>query len=332
MFATHSKALSSFTVFERFAGLVMIKKMKTKKNDGSKRGGRPPKDFSPEIGKIYNRLIIRAILKPGQKADHSGARKVTVECLDCGKKSVTRLENVRSGHTKTCGCAKKAAYLQHLTRQVAKLLPGRIAELWSARRSGLSRAQCAKEYRIDGPVLDHALRTYERHLDKLVQDDVGEEIHGKLNVAGATVESVAAELGLTAQAVPYLLKAARRTALKNVERIKNIVAFAKWVCGRVENRSANYKEYRRGELSFKELRRKNGQLVGYYAELYQECLDLLQCELDHYDRSTITEFVRLAGWTLDNRSDRLNRTKKQIAKEKQDAIDYAISLDLRKAA
>ena len=71
-----------------------------------------PKRLEIKAGDRYKSLKVIKEVKPKERP--SGGYKRMVECLcDCGNKRVIQLHNLRSSHTKSCGCLKKELSVKH---------------------------------------------------------------------------------------------------------------------------------------------------------------------------------------------------------------------------
>src|ERR1035437_4174395 len=175
--------------------------MATKLNTGKR--GRPQKDYTSEIGEIYNRSRITAIV-PGPRAG-TGVR-VKAVCLDCPKEFTARLSYLKSGKTKTCGCLKKQNYKDHLGALVSRMSPQDIAGCWEDRFRGLGRTESARLRNIAPPTADEAERTYQRLLDGLLKDGTAIEIFRAVLLPGSDLRKVGANHGLGAVATQYLVK------------------------------------------------------------------------------------------------------------------------------
>jgi hypothetical protein len=55
------------------------------------------------IGKRFGRLVVTAEAEPNRLASGRSKRRVIAHC-DCGKDVTATADNLRSGHTRSCGC------------------------------------------------------------------------------------------------------------------------------------------------------------------------------------------------------------------------------------
>ena len=58
------------------------------------------------VGKRYGDLVVKRILP---SLDGSAIRRCECVCMRCGKTTICRASSVKSGNTKTCGCAHRKA-------------------------------------------------------------------------------------------------------------------------------------------------------------------------------------------------------------------------------
>lgn len=66
----------------------------------SRTRGRPLKDYSSYIGRTYGLLTISSVLRNAK-----GDVYANCEC-ECGNGTMVRINNLREGNTKSCGCLK----------------------------------------------------------------------------------------------------------------------------------------------------------------------------------------------------------------------------------
>ena len=86
-----------------------------------------PKKLNIKKGEKYGSLTI-VEEKPPIKLNGYKKRMFLCEC-ECGNKTIVRLEYLRSGHTKSCGClrAKKA----HETKETHGMAGTRLYRIWN---------------------------------------------------------------------------------------------------------------------------------------------------------------------------------------------------------
>lgn len=66
------------------------------------------------IGRKFNMLTIQSIGEPQKRTDGRNYNTIICKC-DCGLIKVLKLTHVKSGHTKSCGCTRKANTIKALT-------------------------------------------------------------------------------------------------------------------------------------------------------------------------------------------------------------------------
>lgn len=85
------------------------------------------------IGERFHRLIvIKEVPRKGRE------REVLARC-DCGKETIVVLQNLRSGHTKSCGCMKKESGSSHITHGYTR--KGRCDGTYSCYRDMRTRCE-----------------------------------------------------------------------------------------------------------------------------------------------------------------------------------------------
>jgi len=309
--------------------------------------GRPRLDYSGLVGfEGPMGLRIVRIREEGNRA-REGPR-VDAVCKQCGEPSHPRLRDVLNGHSKTGGCLKKECFLAYCDRVVARLDESVVAGVWASRFSGMARKATAASFKLAYPIMDAAMRTYQKKLDVMITDGTAEKIYQQASLARWDIGTTASQFGLTCEAVRYLNSAFRRR-LKLVQtapvhgahtgdeaaqtsetrissdrtemqdHIWGCACHAASVVSAVDNRRKDWSIARPGELSFDELKRKKGKLVGKLAWLYEQCALLLEdANLPAEHREDIQEFVDLATSTLSNRRGRQKwRLGKSVRAEKQ---------------
>lgn len=289
--------------------------------------GRPPKNYSVEIGQVYGRSRIVAIVE-GLRA-RVGV-EVRAVCLDCGKFYITRLRRLKRGETKTCGCLKKWHYRNRLAKQVSKLTPKTLEGCWLARRFNLTRCETAAKFKLAVPIVDEAVRAYQAKLDGLAEDGTANQIFQRVDALGgesASTEFIAAEYGLPTAAAQYLIAVARnRIKAAETEEIAEMVRAlkachdAEEVLKLVAERSTRqgsklYGWTRPNELIVKELRRTRKSVVlGSLARLYGQCRTVDRSLIPDTGKQAVDEFLELAETAFAKRSERSNRFKANLRK------------------
>jgi hypothetical protein len=291
--------------------------MPTKLNTGKR--GRPQKDYTWEIGEVYNRSRITAIV-PGPRAG-TGVR-VEAVCLDCPKEFTARLSYLKSGKTKTCGCLKKENYKAHLAKLVAKMSPEDIAGCWEDRYSGLSRRDAARPRKIAPSTLDEAVRTYQLKLDALLNDGTAVRIYRTILLPGSDLKKIGAQYGLGAVTTQYLVKVIARKVHDNEVRKDYVATNCAWEVSNATERKT-WEFGRPRELSREQLRRVKGKLIGQLAGLYRDAELLLAGNLTPEYRRDMMQFIELADDTLKNRLDRRDAKVRKIFKDRDRQMDIA---------
>lgn len=285
-------------------------------NSGKAKRGRPRRDYSAEIGQVYNGNEIVAIL-------NSTRTRVGVEvmakCAYCPELYRTRLRRLRSGETKSCGCLKELNFLNYVDDQVGRLSPERIAGCWTSRYMGLSRRATAAKYHLKRGVVDEAQRRYQAKLDELIEDEIDQQLYRMTSkpVDGkfAATAAAAAAFGLPIEAAQYLLTVARR----QIKTGEFAGEYAKWKAAAIASQAAEVvaevaatsgwssRRIRpwRNELTCIEFRRtRKGELLGKYARLYVRCKGVDRSLLDRAQREQVDAFLDLADNTISSRYDR----------------------------
>ena len=133
-------------------------------------GGRPEVDYSQWVGTTHFGLKILRVFRTGIKK--AGPRVETV-CIGqdeqgkaCGAiTSDARLRDVLRGHTKSCKCRRVSVFKKNINKQVDRLKQPVIAAMWSAHFDGATRKTIAFTHRVIAPVVDFAIRRYQKILD-----------------------------------------------------------------------------------------------------------------------------------------------------------------------
>jgi hypothetical protein len=183
-------------------------------------------------------------------------------------------------------------------------------------------------------VMDAAQRKYQAKLDAMLSDGVAKKIYEQASLPHGDIASAAGSFNLPAAAGQYLTFAAKRrlmavqkpvgqateTSVKVADctsapvgagdsdaqlHVWGCASHAAFIIGEVENRRKDRSIAPPGELTKKELKRTNGQLVGTLAWLYNECCSLKEeVTVPQKMMDDIREFLDLANQTLDNRRSR----------------------------
>jgi hypothetical protein len=307
----------------------------------SKRG-RPRKDYSGYLGfESPLGLRIEAILDEGKKAGEGP--HVDALCLRCGERSTPRLRDVLRGHSQSGGCRKKECYLAYCDRAVARLDQTDVAGVWSSRYAGLSRKATAAKFKLAYPIADAAQRAYQAKVDAMMADGTAGKIYELASQPHWDIRSAAAHLNLTFEVALYLtlaLKKGRRVTQEAAIQVPKIVAkpivapvgieagvvhSEIWWCAFIATTLVEYVKNRKdrtiappGELASGELKRTKGELRGATAEIYEQCVELLEdVAVPGKFRADMREFVDIANLTLARRRDRQERAADTAVRQKQ---------------
>lgn len=87
--------------------------------------------FIVSEGQKFNALTMIRETDPVKYGNHK-IRMVLCEC-DCGNETTSRLDYVKSGHTKSCGCASNAALIAH--RKTHGLPGTRLHGIWNGMKN-----------------------------------------------------------------------------------------------------------------------------------------------------------------------------------------------------
>jgi hypothetical protein len=288
--------------------------------------GRPRKDYSQFVGfESPLGLRIEAIPDEGKRA-HEGPH-VDALCLLCGERSTPRLRDVLSGHSQSGGCRKRECFLAYCDRAVARLDQAVVARVWSSRYAGLSRKATATKFGLAYPIVDAAQRAYQAKINAMMADGTAEKIYELASQPHWGIGSAAAHLDLTFETALYLtlaFKSRRRVAQEAAIQATKIVAEPTeapagteaevvhseiWWCAYIAATLVEYVKNRKdrtiappGELAPGELKRTKGKLRGAMAEIYEQCVVLLEdVAVPRELRADMQEFVDLANETLASR-------------------------------
>lgn len=307
----------------------------------SKRG-RPRKDYSKYVGfESPLGLRIEAISEEGKRVREGP--HVNALCLRCGERSTPRLRDVLSGHSQSGGCRKRECFLAYCDRVVAKLDEAVVAGVWSSRYAGLSRKATAAKFGLAYPIVDAAQRAYQAKINAMMADGTAEKVYELASKPHWDIDSAAAHLNLTFETALYLtltVKRRRRVAQEAAIQAPTIVAepteapaeteeevvhSETWWCAFIAAKLVEHVKERKdraiarpGELSPGELRRTKGKLKGSMAEIYEQCIALVDdVAVPRGFREEMREFIDLADQTLANRRKRWKRGRDKAIREKQ---------------
>lgn len=85
--------------------------------------------FIDLTGQRYDRLVV--VGRVDDYISPKGKREAQWECVcDCGNHCIVRRSNLASGHTSSCGCAKKGVHVKHGDAALGN--PSRLYTIWSA--------------------------------------------------------------------------------------------------------------------------------------------------------------------------------------------------------
>ena len=104
-----------------------------------------PKRIEIHIGARFDRLVMLREVESRSKSDRGVMRCFAMKC-DCGNEIVVRLGNLRSGHTRSCGCMKTEIFKnQSYARTHGETMP-RTTEYrsWDSMRS---RCHCPTHHK-----------------------------------------------------------------------------------------------------------------------------------------------------------------------------------------
>jgi hypothetical protein len=296
--------------------------------------GRPTGDYSRFIG--YESplgLTIMAILETGSRKKEGP--HVDAVCVLCGEHSTPRLRDVLRGHSKSGGCLKKQCYLEYCARVVERLDENVVAGVWACRYSGMTRKATADRFGLAYPIADMAQRVYQKKLDAMVADGTAEKIHNQASQPYWNIEDAAGQAGISPAAGRYLTfaaayrrRAARAEGGQDLAPVANEPQASRspgmeedhddtWWCacisaslvGMIKSRK-DWSVARPAQVSFKELKRKNGRLVGEFVPHLEQCESLLaRADILPEHREYIQQFVDLVYTTLASRRKRQERAR-----------------------
>lgn len=272
--------------------------------------GRPPQDYSKLVGTTIRQLYIL-----GAWTTASGP-VVRASCLDCGTETEARLRDIRSGHTKTCGCRRAEVYRQLCEQRVDQLSDKTIARIWAERFEGSSRLSVSTSFKLPVGVVDFASRKYQRILDSMAADERGRKMVRMAFRTHSSIDQTAAEFGLSFPAARYVIQSARRQARTRSEDLNFLAQAAEFQTEKVLSRIVDWKNSRPREFGRKELKRVKGRVIGSMADLYVQCVAALDTGVPTRHRRQIQDFVSLAEETFEARLQRQDAKRKQVLKER----------------
>ena len=198
-------------------------------------------------------------------------------------------------------------------------------------------------FRSAYPIVDAAQRTYQAKVDAMMANGTAEKIYEQACQPHCDIRSAAAHLNLPFEVALYLtlaLKRGRRVAQEAAIRVPEIgvkaivtpvgieagaVHSEIWWCALIAATLVEYVKNRKdrtiappGELAPGELKRTKGKLRGSMAEIYEQCVGLLEdVAVPREFRADMREFVDLANQTLARRRDRQERAANAAIHQKQ---------------
>jgi hypothetical protein len=319
-----------------------------------KRGrGRPRKDYSSEVGKVYFNLKILSVIDGPTAKD---GVMVQAQCLACPKMSVLRLRDARRGHSKTCRCGQVAQYKKYCDRKASACNPGKVATIWTMRRES-SREQVIERLRMEPGVVDACIRRYQKELEILAEGKEGQKLYRMAQRPGVGYDGAAKAFGLGLTAARYVIDRFQTNARKQAMETRKRIEWALKVASRaarvqedIETREPNWpppfksrafgregekyhvpyaRRIRKNEFSSKEFRASKGEVEGQYARLYLACLSARSAAIDDTYVRDLDNFISLADNTLRARAERgaEGRARHGAPSPKKKRLDDAASTE-----
>ena len=281
----------------------------------------------------------RKILSLQRGRSRGDGPRAEAVCLLCGGVSTSRLRDVKDGTSKSCGCLKKQSYRAWCRRMLGGLNPDVPEICWTEHLAGASRNDIQAAHGYGLPIIDEAIRQYQVEVDGLISTGVAGKVYLAALLPAGTAGAAEA-FGLRLRTCRYLVQAiGRRSTARVADSYENFTAadglamYAEHVCKKVADREQDWSilgSYP-GELTWKELRRSKGELLGTEAETYVTARTMLRGKLDAYALTRLTNFVHLVKDTLASRKSRQKARAQRYGKQRRAETASAKKLAINRA-
>ena len=164
------------------------------------RRGRPARDYSSEVGRVYSNLLINSL--EGRNKD--SRMMVSTTCLvpGCGVVSVKRLDKLQDLTTISCGCIKRSNCVKWMKDSASRVSSDLHAQIWGDRQV-MNRKELLQKYDTIGKAAIDQIVRWEQERVSAAMATQGSAI---VKLAEKShFDFIAKEFGLTIAAVEWIV-------------------------------------------------------------------------------------------------------------------------------